>query len=30
VKAVLNSDILALTIVKSPAEMGADIAVGGV
>lgn len=30
VKAVLNSDILALTIVKSPGEMDADIAVGGV
>ena len=30
VKAVLNSDILALAIVKSPGEMGADIAVGGV
>lgn len=30
VKAVLNSDILSLAIVKSPGEMGADIAVGGV
>lgn len=30
VKAVLNSDILSLAIVKSPGDMGADIAVGGV